>query len=318
MEGANRIGWGEVAPIAGLSQESPEEVERWLQDHLAALADTHTPGGRDEIAHWLDEHIPLALCSIRMGLEMAWLDWFGKGVRKWFETNETHWPVSINGLVWMNEPEGMLAQAKEKIAAGFDTIKLKIGAGNFDNELELIRQIRAMGDHLTIRLDANGGFKTNEVLHKLKLLAAFDVHSIEQPIMPRQPLAMEMVVAKSPIPVALDEELIGVYGLNQDELLDAIQPQYLVLKPSLLGGFQAVMDWIQKAEQRNIQWWVTSYLESNLGLLAIAQFVAQLNPQLAQGLGTGGLYTNNFDGPLCIKDGQLFVDSGKPLILPFN
>lgn len=204
--------------------------------------------------------------------------------------------IKINGLVWMGTHDQMLSRINKKIEAGFRCIKIKVGAIDFEQELSLLKHIRSnFNDRLlTIRLDANGGFTPDNVMERLDRLAEFDIHSIEQPIKARQWDAMADVCRRSPIPVALDEELIGVNRRQEKiELLDTINPQYIILKPTLHGAFSGSDEWIDLAVERAIGWWATSALESNVGLSAIAQWTACHATEIPQGLGTGALYTNN-------------------------
>jgi o-succinylbenzoate synthase len=215
-------------------------------------------------------------------------------------------------LVWMGEEGFMKHQITEKLAQGFNCIKLKIGAIDFQKELGLLTFIRRNFDEKTIeiRVDANGGFTSNEALVKLNQLAGFKLHSIEQPIQINQHDRMSELCKTTPIPIALDEELIGVFSLEEKEqLLLKIRPQYIILKPSLVGGFRGTSEWIELANRLSIGWWITSALESNIGLNAIAQFTFMQNNTMPQGLGTGGLYTNNFDCPLEVSQGQLWYRS---------
>lgn len=216
--------------------------------------------------------------------------------------------IPINGLVWMGSLEFMQEQIDAKLAEGFSCIKLKIGALDFDAEYSLIQQLRkryAVAD-LTIRVDANGAFANEEALSKLERLAKLGLHSIEQPIQAGQWEHMAKLCGSTPLPIALDEELIGIHRPQQKkELLSAINPQYIILKPGLLGGFKASEEWIQLANSAQIGWWITSALESNIGLNAIAQWTATLPIEGHQGLGTGGLFTNNPKGYLEVKNGYL-------------
>jgi o-succinylbenzoate synthase len=248
--------------------------------------------------------------SIQFGVEMAFLSLQAVSPFELFPSDFTKSKDSIliNGLVWMGEEGFMKQQIKEKLAEGFTCIKLKIGAIDFDKELGLLRFIRQNFDVKTIeiRVDANGAFTSNEALIKLNQLSEFELHSIEQPIQKNNTDKMSELCKTTPIPIALDEELIGVFNYEDKAmLLDVIQPQYIILKPSFIGGIKGSLEWIELAEKRNIGWWITSALESNVGLNAIAQFTYTLNNKMPQGLGTGGLYTNNFDCPLEIKNGQL-------------
>jgi len=222
--------------------------------------------------------------------------------------------IPINGLIWMGDGPSMMRQVKEKLAAGFRCIKLKIGALDFDTELNLLRKIRKEhpASEVTLRVDANGAFPKEQALEKLKRLSDFDLHSIEQPIRKGQWEAMAALCAASPLPIALDEELIGVADVtNMQMLLQTIQPHYLILKPSLLGGYSGCEAWMNLAGKEGIKWWITSALESNVGLNAIAQWTFQLHPDLPQGLGTGGLFKNNFSSPLTVGEGCLSYKTNK-------
>jgi o-succinylbenzoate synthase len=251
--------------------------------------------------------------SIQFGLEMAYQSMNQKVPFELFPSDFTNGKdsIPINGLIWMGDKSFMKQQIKDKLASGFSCIKLKIGAIDFDKELELIKSIRNEFDSQTIeiRVDANGAFKPNEALEKLKQLSDYELHSIEQPIQQGQLDKMAQLCSESPLPIALDEELIGVFSVtNKEFLLQTIKPQYIILKPTLVGGFKGSQDWIDLAESKHIGWWVTSALESNIGLNAIAQWTYTLKSQLPQGLGTGGLFTNNIQAPLTVAFGQLFYD----------
>ena len=205
----------------------------------------------------------------------------------------------------MGTKEFMLQQINQKLGEGFSCLKMKIGAIDFGQELELLRYIREQeaAKNLVLRVDANGAFSIQEAMAKLELLQDFGMHSIEQPIAVGQWKAMRELAAKSPIPIALDEELIG--KLDKEEVLNSIQPQYLILKPSLLGGILETREWIQLAEKLGIGWWMTSALESAIGLNAISQLTSTYSPSLPQGLGTGKLYDNNLESPLVVQFGEI-------------
>lgn len=255
-------------------------------------------------AQW--KHFP----SFIFGLEVLLLGIKAQGKPILFDTPFTRQQASIpiNGLVWMGTLADMRAQAIEKIAAGFRTVKLKIGALDWPQELLLLQELRAQAPatELTIRVDANGAFSPSEIGGVLEELARIDIHSIEQPIGAGQIVQMRELCMHSPVPIALDEELIGVNSPAQKRaLLELIQPQYIILKPSLHGGLSGVREWIALAEERNIGWWLTSALESSIGLSAIVQFGACYAPTIPQGFGTGGLYTNNFSAPLHIQEGHI-------------
>jgi o-succinylbenzoate synthase len=221
----------------------------------------------------------------------------------------------------MGEPDFMLQQIREKLEAGFRCIKLKIGSLDFKKELEILASIREnyTAGQVTLRVDANGAFSPDEAIEKLQKLEQFDLHSIEQPIAAGQWEEMADVCKKSPVRVALDEELIGIHSKNEKEkLLDAIHPQFLVLKPSLHGGFSGCSEWIEEAEKRSIGWWITSYLESDVGLNAIAQWAFQQKTKGHQGLGTGQLFTNNVSSPLEIRGEKLWFNSEQKFEFPEN
>jgi L-alanine-DL-glutamate epimerase-like enolase superfamily enzyme len=220
----------------------------------------------------------------------------------------------------MGSENFMKQQIKDKLEAGFTCIKMKIGAIDFDRELALLKSIRKEFDANTIelRVDANGAFKPLEALEKLKILSDVELHSIEQPIKQGQIEAMAALCAQTPLPIALDEELIGVFSLAaKQKLIDTIKPQYIILKPTLVGGIKGSNDWIATAKAKQIDWWITSALESNVGLNAIAQYTFSKNSTLPQGLGTGGLFTNNFESPLYVEHGFLHYDNTTPWHIKF-
>ena len=254
--------------------------------------------------------------SIQFGLEQAFLSLQSHTMFDLFSSEFTkgNQAIPINGLVWMGDKEFMKTQIKEKLATGFSCIKMKIGAIDFKTEMELLTSIRKefSSNEIELRVDANGGFDPNNALEKLKRLSELEIHSIEQPIKQGQFEEMASLCEKTPLPIALDEELIGVFSVTKkQEMLQTIQPQYIILKPSLVGGFKGGKEWIEKAESHNVGWWVTSALESNVGLNAIAQWTFTLNSNMPQGLGTGGLYTNNIESPLEIEKGSLKYNTSK-------
>lgn len=302
-ENAN-TGIGECGLFRGLSSDDVPEYE----EKLAWVCENIHLG----LTYLLDElrHFP----SIQFGLEQAFLSLNSPNNFILFPSDFTKGVASIpiNGLIWMGSKEFMNQQIKEKLKNGFTTIKLKIGAIDFDTELELLANIQKefSSDKIELRVDANGAFSTKNALEKLKRLSKFQLHSIEQPIKPNQWEAMAKLCEKTPLPIALDEELIGVFdSIKKQDLLQQIKPQYIILKPSLIGGFHGSKEWISAAEEQNISWWITSALESNIGLNAIAQFTYQLQTKMPQGLGTGSLFTNNFDSPLQVKKGHLSYDN---------
>jgi L-alanine-DL-glutamate epimerase-like enolase superfamily enzyme len=271
-----------------------------LKDLCGTLTRGHFPE-KEWLSYWP---------SIAFALGTAIFDLKSGGQRLLFESKFTSGdsPIAINGLVWMGDPGFMLQQIEEKINAGFSVIKMKVGAIDFEQELALIRHIRMNypAEKIEIRIDANGAFRFVDVFKKLEQLAVFSIHSIEQPIKAGNPQMMAEVCRFSPIPVALDEELIGIVpDDDKKRLLDIILPQFIILKPSLLGGFENSQQWINLAEERGAAWWVTSALESNIGLNAIAQWTATHKNPLPQGLGTGSLYSNNIPSPLLVENGFL-------------
>ena len=264
------------------------------------------------IAQAIDPEYP----SIRFALETALFDLQSGGKQDLFETEfaKGKKSIPINGLVWMGDKQFMQDQLIQKIEEGYNCIKIKVGAIDFKLECELLNSIREnfSSSEMIIRVDANGAFSFKEAQKKLNELSRFDLHSIEQPIKQGQIEFMKVLCAESPIPIALDEELIGVFTEQQKKaLLETILPQYIILKPALLGGMMISHDWINIAENLGIAWWITSALESNIGLNAIAQFTSFLDPNLHQGLGTGQLYHNNIESPLEIKNGHLFYNTTK-------
>ena len=304
LENNGKKGIGECGILRGLSIDDRPDYEeklKWTCENIHL--------GEQKL--W-DELIEFP--SIQFGIEMAFLSLKSENPFVLFPSDFTKntKSISINGLVWMGDEAFMKAQIEDKIAQGFKCIKLKIGAIDFDRELDLLRFIRTNFDEITIeiRVDANGAFSENEALYKINQLTGFKLHSIEQPIKKNNTDMMSVIAKNSQIPIALDEELIGVFSTEgKENLLQKIRPQYIVLKPSFIGGFRGALEWISIAEKLNIGWWITSALESNVGLNAIAQFTFLQNNLMPQGLGTGSLYTNNFDCPLTVFDGKLWYQN---------
>ncbi len=248
--------------------------------------------------------------SIQIGLEMAFKSLESQKQFVLFPSPFTNGndSISINGLIWMGDKAFMKQQIEEKISSGFSCIKLKIGALDFQTELDILKGIRQnfSESDIELRVDANGAFKPTEALEKLKQLSDFNLHSIEQPIKAGQFEDMAKLCQQAPLDIALDEELIGVFeDTDKKTLLQTINPQYIILKPSFIGGFKGSDTWINLAKKQNIGWWITSALESNVGLNAIAQYTYIKNSKLPQGLGTGSLFTNNIASPLQVKNGTL-------------
>ena len=301
-------GLGECALFKGLSREDTPLYESKLREMCQNIG----LGKSTDLSEY---------SSLQFGLETALCDLSNGGRRVVVDTPFVHGEttIPINGLVWMGSFDEMSARIEEKLSAGFSTIKLKIGAIDFESELELIRQLRGRfsSETLTIRVDANGGFSPEEALPKLTRLAAYGIHSCEQPIKPNQWAEMRKICAESPIHIALDEELIGITDpMQMFMLLREIAPQYLIIKPSLMGGFAGAQEWLKMAKMTNTGAWFTSALESNVGLNAIAQVVAKFNPLIPQGLGTGALYTNNIESPLYQKADYLAYNPEGKWVLP--
>jgi o-succinylbenzoate synthase len=306
LEDQGKLGIGECGLLRGLSIDDRPDYEEKLQ---WVCQNIHL--GQEQLWDAL-----IAFPSIQFGIEMAFLSLQSKTPFELFPSAFTRGnkDIRINGLVWMGNEAFMKTQIEEKLNQGFTCIKLKIGAIDFEKELELLRYIRQHFDANTIeiRVDANGAFTSHEALDKLNQLAVFELHSIEQPIPKNNCDFMADLCKKTPIPIALDEELIGVFEASEKAaLLKKIQPQYIILKPSLVGGYKGTLEWISIANSLNIDWWITSALESNIGLNAITQFTFTLQNPLPQGLGTGGLYTNNFDCPLEIDSGHIQYNTTK-------
>lgn len=305
VKGGN-IGIGECAVFRGLSIDDLPDYEKKLQWLCNSI---HL-----EETYLLNELIEFP--SIQFGLEQALISLNSNNEFELFPSKftESKDAININGLIWMGSESFMKQQIEEKLAAGFSTIKMKIGAIDFETELKLLKSIRSnfSSQEIELRVDANGAFNYSEALDKLKRLSEFEIHSIEQPIKQGQMEEMAKLCAKTPLPIALDEELIGVFDVTKKEkILQIINPQYIILKPSLVGGFKGSKEWINLAEKQQIGWWVTSALESNIGLNAIAQWTYTLKNKMPQGLGTGSLFTNNIESPLKVENGNLCYSKGE-------
>ena len=315
-ENPSIVGIGECAPLIGLSIDYLPNFENILNNicrQISILKNIEI----EDIHNIVSVDFP----SVRFGLETALLDLQNNGKRIIFNTafSVNNKPIIINGLIWMGDKATMVKRIAEKVQEGFNTLKLKIGAIDFDEECEILDAIREKyANDLVIRLDANGAFNPDEALTKLNRLSKYNIHSIEQPIMAGQIDEMKALCATSPIPIALDEELIGVCDENKQALIEKIKPQFIILKPTLLGGFFACNKWIEIAEKYKIDWWLTSALESNIGLNAVSQYAATFSNNLPQGLGTGQLYENNIGSPLEIKDGKLFYNQNLAWNLAFT
>ena len=306
LEENNKIGIGETGLFRGLSFDDVpnyEEKLKWVCNNI-----------NKGFAFLLKE-----LCdfpSIQFGLEQAFLSLKSETQFDLFPSEFTkgNQAIPINGLVWMGDKTFMKNQIKEKLKTGFSCIKMKIGAIDFDTEIDLLKSIRKefSSKEIELRVDANGAFNPKNALEKLQILSELEIHSIEQPIKQNQIEEMANLCVKTPLPIALDEELIGVFSSEEkQQLLETIKPQFIILKPSLIGGFAGSKEWIKFATQNNCGWWITSALESNIGLNAIAQFTFTLQNKMPQGLGTGGLFTNNFESPLTVKNGTLHYNNSE-------
>lgn len=300
-ERPEQVGTGECAPLPNLSCDNRPDYASRLNEACREAAENPAawPAKAWRAFPSIVFGIETALRHLHTGTYALWDTPFSRGERG----------ICINGLIWMGSYEEMYARLQEKVNAGFRCIKLKIGAIDFEREMDLLHLVRRRfpASEVELRVDANGAFTPDEAEEKLRRLAALELHSIEQPIRAGQPESMARLTTHTPLPIAFDEELIGCNTTEEKkELLDRLHPQYIVLKPSLHGGFSGCREWIAEAEQRGIGWWITSALESNIGLNAIAQWCATLRSPLPQGLGTGQLFTDNIDLPLMIRGDQLF------------
>ncbi len=304
LENDEQFGIGECAMFRGLSMDDVAEYEtqlQWVCDHIDK--------GLESLLSTL-----VMFPSIQFGLEQAFKSVASKDPFILFPSEFTSHgtPIPINGLIWMGNKAFMEEQINHRIKEGFSCIKLKIGALHFDKELSVLTRIREQytEDEIELRVDANGAFGKEDAFHKLEELSKLDIHSIEQPIKPGNLALMKEVCASGFMDIALDEELIGVVDeTKKRELLQIVAPQYIILKPSLIGGYKGSMEWITLANAMGIQWWVTSALESNIGLNAIAQWTFTLNNSLPQGLGTGSLFVNNIESPLEVRKGKLLYNN---------
>lgn len=301
----SRFGIGEAAVFDGLSPEAGRGYELKLMELVANVA-----LGR---ATDLSRH-----SSIQFGLEQAIRDFTGGCHGIYYPSDFTSGTgeIEINGLVWMGSFEEMVMRLHQKIEEGYHCVKFKIGAIDWDKELRMIKIVREEfgPEQLMVRVDANGGFTPENALPRMQELYELGVHSIEQPIPPGNPAAMARICRESPLPVALDEELIGCGTYEEREHTAAsIHPAFLILKPALCGGFSGAEDWIRIASDMGIGWWVTSALESNVGLNAIAQWTASMGVKGPQGLGTGELFLNNFTTPLTRHNAYLHYSQSIPM-----
>ncbi len=313
IENDHKKGIGECGILRGLSCDDRPDYEEKLAWTCANIY-----LGVDSLWEALIE-----FPSIQFGVEMAFQSLASENPFLLFPSAFTNGQKSIpiNGLIWMGTEAFMKQQIEAKLAEGFHCLKLKIGAIDFEEEMKLLAFIRQnfTPEQVEIRVDANGAFNITDALIKLNQLSGFELHSIEQPIQKNNTDSMSELCKNSPIPIALDEELIGVFSLEEKEqLLVKIKPQYVILKPSFVGGFRGANEWIMLAEKHHIKWWITSALESNVGLNAIAQWTFLKQNSMPQGLGTGGLYTNNFECPLEVSNGLLSFHRDKKFQFNFN
>ena len=294
------VDWGECGVVPGLSRDD-------RLDYVDAVASVCDQINRGAAPAELDL---AALPSVAFGLETALLDLAGGGGQRLFDTPFSRGEAALptHGLIWMDTPTGMLDQIERKVAHGCGVIKLKVGALPFEDELAFLIEVRRRwpASAIELRLDANGAWQPGEALECLQQMAALDVAFLEQPIRTGQPEEMAALCAASPIPIALDEELIA--ATDPARLLETIQPQHIVLKPSLLGGLAACQRWIEAAQPLAVQWWINSLLESNVGLNAIAQWASALADGRVHGIGTGQLFSDNVPSPLRLEDCGLRID----------
>ena len=310
-ENPHLVGWGECGPLRGLSRDDIPDFVGEVAAVCGVINAGYIPTPAD-LAH---------LPSFAFGLDTALRDLAAGGTRRLWDTpfSRGEWGLPTHGLIWMDTPDGLLRQIEAKIAAGFTVIKMKVGALPLDRELVLLEAVRSAygSDHVELRLDANGAFDPDAALSILEQFARFGVAFLEQPIRAGDWPRMAKLCRQSPIPLALDEELIPVVDADtRRRLLDAIRPQHLILKPALLGGFTAAAAWIADAEERGIGWWTNSLLESDIGLNAICQWTAAVGGDRVHGLGTGGLFTNNFGSPLRLAGSRLFYAKESAWELP--
>ena len=302
----DQYGIGECSIIEGLSPESPQIVQNILEQ---------IPQYLNEGKEFLLQRYSKAP-AVQFAIEMAFSGLDSHHPLMHFDTQFIHQQqmIPINGLIWMGDVEAMMTQLEQKINSGFSCIKIKVGAIDFESECNFLGHIRKRfhSSDLTLRLDANGAFQPEGAMQKLSKLSEYNIQSIEQPIAPGQWKEMATLCKTSPIPIALDEELIGIYSEQEKvNLILEIKPQYIILKPSLVGGWQGADQWVSIAENYAVNWWATSALESNIGLNAIAQWVSTKQINRPQGLGTGGLFTNNIDTPLYLRGQNMGFDPNK-------
>ncbi|MBL4663311.1 MAG: o-succinylbenzoate synthase [Flavobacteriaceae bacterium] len=311
-----KFGIGECGMLRGLSIDDCPDYEsklQWVCDNISL--------GLENLYNEVVE-----FPSIQMGLETAFKSLVAENPFQIFPSSFSKGEASIpiNGLVWMGDKAFMKKQIYEKLKMGFRCIKMKIGSIDFKTELELLHSLRKefSPDDIELRVDANGAFAVEDAMEKLKWLSELQLHSIEQPIAKGQWVQMARLCEQTPLPIALDEELIGIFNSEEKvRLVETVKPQFIILKPSFIGGFKGSDDWASIADAHGVGWWVTSALESNVGLNAISQYTFTKNSKLPQVLGTGSLFTNNIDSPLKVRNGSIEYDTNVPWnmdLLNFN
>ncbi len=296
-------GLGECGPVPGLSIDNPVELR--IASVSAALSELKIDLQRSP--------------ALAFGVETALLDLCNGGRQRLFDTPFSRGDAGLttHGLIWMDTLAGVLEQIERKVAQGFIVIKMKVGALPFADELALLNEVRRRHPTIELRLDANGAFSVEDALLKLDRLANVGVAFLEQPIGAGQWQALAQLCRQSPIPIGLDEELIGIHEpAQQRALIEAIRPQHLILKPTLLGGFAACEKWMRLADEVGATWWINSLLESNLGLNAICQWTSSVGGDRIHGLGTGQLFVENVQSPLRLKDAQMWIDRQADWVLP--
>ncbi len=306
IDDGSSLGIGECGLLKGLSIDDVHTYKSVLDDVCQNISK-----GPEDLINELSSYP-----SIQFGLEQAFLSFNATNPFELFPSafTQSNSPIPINGLIWMGNEDYLYEQLQTKIESGFRCIKMKIGALDFDTEVRFIESLRKQYpvSQIELRLDANGAFTADEAPEKLAVLARYQIHSIEQPLMAGNVDAMATLCRLSDIPIALDEELIGIHNVTEKKaLLQTIKPDFIILKPSIVGGIRSSEEWIALADKAGIGWWITSALESNIGLNAIAQWTFQLGTKMYQGLGTGSLYTNNIDSPLEISTGSLYYNHGQ-------
>lgn len=305
------LGKGEAAPLQNLSLDDREDFETYIEAKIKDFKEIDLPASEEEIFDLVNREISNEFPSVKFAFETMLLDAFHKGKGKILDNlfSDKNQPITINGLVWMGEEAFMRQQIDEKLEKGFSCVKMKIGAIDWPTEHKLLQYIRShySEKELTLRVDANGAFNKKNVFGVLDQLAQLDIHSIEQPVKAKKYDLMAKVCSKSPVPIALDEDLIGIFDEDKEYLLSRLNPHYVIFKPTLLGGIAETLEWIEICDRYQIGWWVTSALESNIGLNAIAQFTSKYaDLSMPQGLGTGQVFVENTQPEMRLVGDQLY------------